>query len=61
MRNLRNLSQRVGKATADITAACWDASKDDVLVTCGPSTPHQKIELLRVVEDSNRQDPALPL
>lgn len=61
MRNLRNISHRVGKAAADITATCWDASKDEVLVTCGPSTPDQKIELLRVVEDTIRLDPALPL
>ncbi|ROW12951.1 hypothetical protein VPNG_04655 [Cytospora leucostoma] len=61
MRNLRNICHKVGKAAADITATCWDASKDEVLVTCGPAAPDHKIELLRVVEDVSRLDPALPL
>ncbi|KUI73790.1 Elongator complex protein 1 [Cytospora mali] len=61
MRNLRNICHRVGKAASDITATCWDASKDEVLVTCGPAAPDQKIELLRVVEDVSHLDPALPL
>ncbi|KUI57695.1 Elongator complex protein 1 [Cytospora mali] len=61
MRNLRNICHKVGKAVSDITATCWDASKDEVLVTCGPAAPDQKVELLRVVEDVSRLDPALPL
>lgn len=61
MRNLRNICHKVGKTPSDITATCWDPSKDEVLVTCGPSGPDQKIELLRVVDDVTRQDPALPL
>lgn len=63
MRNLRTVGHKVAKAAADITAVCWDASRDEVLVTCGPSNPHHKIELLRLVQDINRHDhdPALPL
>ncbi|ROW06399.1 hypothetical protein VMCG_04353 [Cytospora schulzeri] len=61
MRNLRNICHKVGKAASDITATCWDPSKDEVLVTCGPTAPDQKIELLRVVEDVSRLDPAFPL
>lgn len=61
MRNLRTIGHKVGKAASDITATCWDASRDEVLVACGPSTPDQKIELLRVDEDLSRRDPAFPL
>lgn len=61
MRNIRNICHQAGKAAADITATCWDASKDEVLVACGPAAPDQIIELLRVVEDVSRRDPALPL
>lgn len=61
MRNLRNICHKVGKAPSDITATCWDPSKDELLITCGPSDPDQKIELLRVVDDVTRHDPALPL
>lgn len=61
MRNLRNIAHKVGKASSDITATCWDASKDEVLIACGPSTRDQKIELLRVDEDLSCHDPALPL
>lgn len=61
MRNLRNTGHKAGEAPADITATCWDASKDEVLVACGPSAPSQKIELLRVVEDLDQHDPAHPL
>ena len=61
MRNLRNICHRVGKAASDVTATCWDASKDEVIVACGPAAPDQKIELLRVIEDVSRLDPAFPL
>lgn len=61
MRNLCTIDHRVGKAAADISATCWDASKDNVLIACGPSAQDHKIELLRVVQDQSRQDPALPL
>ncbi|CAN8103769.1 unnamed protein product [Discula destructiva] len=61
MRNLRTISHRVGKAAAHISATCWDASKDEVLIACGPSTENQRIELLRVVQDQSRHNPALPL
>ncbi|KAJ0124928.1 hypothetical protein J7T55_006271 [Diaporthe amygdali] len=61
MRNLRNICHKVGKAPSDITATCWDPSKDELLVTCGPSDPDQKIELLRAIDDATHQDPALPI
>ncbi|KAI3394287.1 hypothetical protein diail_2934 [Diaporthe ilicicola] len=61
MRNLRNICHEVGKAPSDITATCWDPSKDEILLSCGPSALDHKIELLRVVDDANRLDPALPL
>jgi hypothetical protein len=61
MRNLRNICHKVGKAPSDITATCWDPSKDEVLITCGPTAPDHRIELLRVVDDVSRQDPAFPL
>ncbi|KAF3765858.1 IkappaB kinase complex, IKAP component [Cryphonectria parasitica EP155] len=51
MRNLRNVGYKVSKAAADISAICWDASKDETLITCGPAAPDQKIELFRVAED----------
>lgn len=61
MRNLRSIGHKVGKAASSITATCWDASRDELMVTCGPSAPDHKIQLLRVVEDDSRLDPSLPL
>lgn len=61
MRNLRNISHKVGKAASEISATCWDASRDEILIACGPSAQDQKIELLRVDEDLGRSDPGLPL
>ena len=49
MRNLRNV--RLGRwGHADITSACWDPEKDEVLCTIGPSTHSSAIELVRVSE-----------
>ncbi|UNI16144.1 Putative elongator complex protein 1 [Purpureocillium takamizusanense] len=49
MRNLRNV--RLGRwSHADITSACWDPEKDEVLCTVGPSTHSSAIELVRVSE-----------
>lgn len=61
MRNLRIVGHRIGKAAANISATCWDASKDDVLVACGPSAEQPKIELFRVIQDQSRLDSTLPL
>lgn len=61
MRNLRNISHKIGETAFEITSVCWDAGKDEVLVTCGPSKHDAKIELLRVVEDAGLHDRSKPL
>lgn len=59
MRNLRNIRHSVVRAPSDITATCWDAGKDEVLVACGPTEYDARIELLRVVENPSPQVPEL--
>jgi elongator complex protein 1 len=50
MRNLRNV--RFGRwSHADITSACWDPEKDEVVCTVGPTAESPKIELVRIAED----------
>jgi elongator complex protein 1 len=50
MRNLRNV--RFGRwRHADITSACWDPEKDDILCTVGPTLKSSNIELVRVSEN----------
>lgn len=52
MRNLRNL--QFGRwRHPDITSACWDPEKDELLCTVGPTQHSSTIELLRV---SDKQD-----
>ncbi|KND92822.1 Elongator complex protein 1 [Tolypocladium ophioglossoides CBS 100239] len=49
MRNLRNV--RFGRWTyPDITSACWDPEKDELLCTVGPTAQSSSIELVRVSE-----------
>ncbi|PHH81432.1 hypothetical protein CDD83_3579 [Cordyceps sp. RAO-2017] len=52
MRNLRNV--RFGHWTlggsSDITSACWDPNKDEVLCTLGPTAPSSSIQLVRLAE-----------
>ncbi|OAQ71074.1 IKI3 family protein [Pochonia chlamydosporia 170] len=50
MRNLRNV--RFGRwSHPDITSACWDPEKDEVLCTVGPTAESSNIELVRVSEN----------
>lgn len=50
MRNLRNV--RFGRwRHPDITSACWDPEKDDILCTLGPTQQSSNIELVRVSEN----------
>lgn len=55
MRNLRNIRHGVVTAPFDISATCWDASKDEVLIACGPIQNDARIELWRVVWMSSPQ------
>ncbi|KAH6897475.1 IKI3 family-domain-containing protein [Thelonectria olida] len=55
MRNLRNI--QFGRChRPDVTAACWDPEKDQVLCTAGPTPQSHSIELLRI---SGHQDISL--
>ncbi|KAK0704943.1 IKI3 family-domain-containing protein [Lasiosphaeris hirsuta] len=54
MRNLRNIGHSVFRAppsASAITASCWDAAKDEVLVAYGPTTDDARIELVRLSAD----------
>ncbi|WXC61328.1 hypothetical protein SNK03_007204 [Fusarium graminearum] len=52
MRNLRNI--RFGQfQRANVTAACWDPEKDEVLCVAGPTKQSSGIELLRVAGDQD--------
>ncbi|KAI5457316.1 IKI3 family-domain-containing protein [Mariannaea sp. PMI_226] len=52
MRNLRNI--QFGRCLRpDVTAACWDPEKDQVVCTAGPTSESSSIELLRI---SGHQD-----
>jgi hypothetical protein len=48
MRNLRRIRQEGFSAGAEITASCWDAGTDEVLITHGPTESKSEIELVRV-------------
>lgn len=49
MRNLFNT--RFGSLGApDVSAACWDPERDEVLCTVGPVGESGRIELLRVTD-----------
>ncbi|KAF5133760.1 Elongator complex protein 1 [Metarhizium anisopliae] len=50
MRNLRNV--RFGRwSHPNITSACWDPEKDEVVCTIGPTADSTSIELVRVSEN----------
>ncbi|KAL8334655.1 hypothetical protein RB598_009083 [Gaeumannomyces tritici] len=49
MRNLRNIRYDLSRAESDISAACWDAGADEVLVTFGPTEAEARITLARIV------------
>ncbi|KPM45720.1 Elongator complex protein 1 [Neonectria ditissima] len=52
MRNLRNI--RFGRCRRpDVTAACWDPERDQVVCTAGPTLQSPAIELLRIDGDQN--------
>ncbi|KAM0201725.1 hypothetical protein ACHAPI_001776 [Fusarium lateritium] len=52
MRNLRNI--RFGQCQrANVTAACWDPEKDEVLCVAGPTEESSGIDLLRVTGDQD--------
>ncbi|KAK5988637.1 Elongator complex protein 1 [Cladobotryum mycophilum] len=50
MRNLRNARFNRWR-NPDITSACWDPVKDEILCTIGPTAENSTIQLLRVRED----------
>ncbi|OAA67232.1 IKI3 family protein [Niveomyces insectorum RCEF 264] len=50
MRNLRNIRYDVCRAAVGITAACWDAGKDEAIVAFGPAADELKVRLARVVD-----------
>ena len=50
MRNLRNIRFTLWKPPKIVTASCWDASNDDVVLASGPSTESSEIELFRISE-----------
>jgi elongator complex protein 1 len=50
MRNLKNIRHQVCRTPCDISAVCWDAANDDVLVVHGPTKDDAKISLVRVAE-----------
>ncbi|KAK3315356.1 IKI3 family-domain-containing protein [Apodospora peruviana] len=55
MRNLRNIGQSVfATPTSAITASCWDAARDEVLVTYGPTADEARIELVRLSKDGSK-------
>ncbi|KAH6996947.1 IKI3 family-domain-containing protein [Ilyonectria destructans] len=52
MRNLRNI--RFGRChRPDVTAACWDPERDEVVCTAGPTPQSPSIELLRITGDQD--------
>lgn len=52
MRNLRNI--RFGRChRPDVTAACWDPERDEVVCTAGPTPQSPSIELLRLTGDQD--------
>ncbi|SPQ27367.1 09da9fb3-19e6-4348-805c-5fd7668165e4 [Thermothielavioides terrestris] len=65
MRNLRNIGHGVfrvpdsvpGSASA-ITAACWDAARDELIVACGPAVGDPRIELLRLAKHAHVPSPS---
>ncbi|KAJ9141969.1 Elongator complex protein 1 [Pleurostoma richardsiae] len=57
MRNLRTIRYDAAVAQADITATCWDAGKDEVLATFGPTEHDSRIELARVVQTAGLDSP----
>ncbi|KAH6622813.1 IKI3 family-domain-containing protein [Chaetomium tenue] len=65
MRNLRNIGHGVfrvpdsSSATAlPISASCWDVSRDEVIVACGPTPGDARIELLRIAKHAHHISPA---
>lgn len=57
MRNLRNIRYSICETESDITALCWDASTDEVLVTYGPSEgSHSQISLVRIADDASSSE-----
>ncbi|EHA55569.1 elongator complex protein 1 [Pyricularia oryzae 70-15] len=51
MRNLRNIRYDVCKTDVDVTATCWDAGSDDILVTFGPTEADPSITLARISDE----------
>ncbi|KAL2138685.1 hypothetical protein VTI28DRAFT_6379 [Corynascus sepedonium] len=65
MRNLRNIAHGVFRVpdpssapAAPISASCWDVSRDQVIIACGPQPGDSRIELLRVAKDARHASPA---
>ncbi|KAK0706398.1 IKI3 family-domain-containing protein [Lasiosphaeria miniovina] len=53
MRNLRNIGHGVFRAPSAISASCWDAARDEILVTYGPTADAASIELVRLSRDAS--------
>ncbi len=65
MRNLRNIGHGVfrvpspSSASADpVSASCWDAARDEVIVACGPAPGDARIELLRLAKHIHHLSPS---
>ncbi|KAK0639265.1 IKI3 family-domain-containing protein [Cercophora newfieldiana] len=56
MRNLRNIGHsgfQAPPSASAITATCWDAARDEVLIAYGPTADEPRIELVRLSKDSS--------
>ncbi|KAK4455031.1 IKI3 family-domain-containing protein [Podospora aff. communis PSN243] len=56
MRNLRNIGHsgfQAPPSVSAITATCWDAARDEILVAYGPTSDSPRIELVRLSKDSS--------
>ncbi|KAL2136655.1 hypothetical protein VTI74DRAFT_2387 [Chaetomium olivicolor] len=64
MRNLRNIGHGVFRvpdhssaSASAVSASCWDAARDEVIVACGPTAADPRIELLRLVKHAHDATP----
>ncbi|RCI13189.1 hypothetical protein L249_0362 [Ophiocordyceps polyrhachis-furcata BCC 54312] len=53
LRNVRFVSQALGRSSPASVVACWDPDTDNVLSAVGPAAQHPKIELFRLSEEDS--------
>ncbi len=74
MRNLRNIGHGVCRVPGaspspdpsdpssapalSVSATCWDVSRDEVIVACGPAPDNARIELLRLAKNIHQLCPS---